>query len=307
MFRHCLPAVLCAATLLPNALDAQTVTIEFVAPRDTMVALFGAANVHAGYTAGYRGIVVGPATLARFRAGAPRLLVQTYDSLQPGTRMRRLVDTLQVVVGHRRVDIRYLLTADSTGLIEGNGIYLARRLPGGLSHVWPFATVDTSVTDSTRFEGIVRLGVTAIPIFLSDSGGWKSWEEVVIHESHHTQWVGFPTKWRSIQIAYGVHGHHASELLGDQPVPLDEGMATFYGETLNEPHGFRDIVRFARQNTDTQYRLESWSVLAGTIPMAIPRVVIDTHVPHAPPTPGGRFAVWGFRWRDVPGFYLLFN
>ena len=307
MFRRCLPAVFCAATLFPVALDAQTVQVEFVAPRDTMVALFGAANVSSGYTTGYRGIVIGPANVARFRAGAPRLLVQTYDSLQRGTRMRRMIDTLLAVVGHGRVDIRYLLTDDSTGLIAGTGIYLARR-QAGLSHVWPFATVDTSATDSTRFEGIVRLGVHAIPLFLSDSGGWRAWEEVVIHESHHTQWVGFPTKWRSIRISYGADGgHFASELLGDQPVPLDEGIATFYGQVLNEPHGYRGMIRFARENTDSQYRLESWSVLAGFIPMAVPRVVIDTVAPHAPPTAGGRYALWGFRWRDVPGFYLLFN
>src|ERR687891_317623 len=71
MFRRCLPAVFCAATLFSVALDAQTVQVEFVAPRDTMVALFGAANVSSGYTTGYRGIVIGPANVARFRAAAP--------------------------------------------------------------------------------------------------------------------------------------------------------------------------------------------------------------------------------------------
>jgi hypothetical protein len=306
MFRR----FLIISALLPAALAAQgTVQVEYVAPRDTMVATFGAANVQGGYAPGYRGIIIGAANLARFRSTAPALLVQTFDSLQPGSRMRRIIDTLLAVVGHGRVDIRYLLTDDRTGFASGaTGVFVARRQVGGgpVSFVWPFATVDSG--PGNRFSGIVRLGVHDLPIFLADSGGWKGWEEVVVHESHHTQWVGFPTKWRSIRISYGADGgHFASELLGDQPVPLDEGIATFYGQMLNEPFGYRSMIRFARDNSDSMYTLESWSVLAGTIPTNVPRRVLDTVPPTAPPTPGGQYRLWGFRGRDVPGFYILFN
>ncbi|HYU10556.1 MAG TPA: hypothetical protein VEK77_14360 [Gemmatimonadales bacterium] len=296
------------STVLPVALAAQgTVQIEFVAPRDSMVATFGAANVQGGYAPGYRGIIIGAGNVARFRAIAPPLLVRTFDSLQPGSGMRRVIDTLLAVVGHGRVDIRYLLVNDSIGFAPGaTGIFVARRQAGGpVSFIWPFATVDSG--PGNRFSGIVRLGVHEIPTFMADAGGWKAWEEVVVHESHHTQWVGFPTKWRSIGISYGADGgHYASELLGDQPVPLDEGIATFYGEMLNEPSGYNGMIRFARDSSNRQYTLESWSVLAGSIPNNIPRVVIDTVAPFPPPG-GGRYAFWGFRGRDVPGFYILFN
>lgn len=307
MLRRCL----LLALLSPAALAAQaTIQVEYVAPRDTMVALFGAANVNAGFAPFYRGVVVTAANVARFRAGADSLLVRTYDSLQRGSRMRRMIDTIQIVVGRGRVDIRYLLVDDHLGFAVGqNGIFMARRQAGGPLTVWPFATVDTIPgTNPVRHQGIVRLGLTALPGFMHDSGGWKAWEEVVVHESHHTQWVGMPTKWRSIRIAYGADGgHYGNELLGDQPVPLDEGIATFYGQILNEPHGYRGLIRAARANSDSDYLLESWSVLAGFIPTNVPRIVVDTHVPHTPPTPGGRYALWGFRWRNVPGFYLLFS
>src|SRR5437899_655901 len=123
MIRRYLPIVL----LLPAVLAAQgTVQVEFVAPRDTMVATFGAANVQGGYAPGYRGIVIGPGNVARFRAIAPALLAQTFDSLQPRSSMRRLIDTLLAVVGHGRVDIRYLLVNDSIGFAPGaTGIFVA--------------------------------------------------------------------------------------------------------------------------------------------------------------------------------------
>src|SRR6266545_3948590 len=58
------------STVLPVALAAQgTVQIEFVAPRDSMVATFGAANVQGGYAPGYRGIIIGAGS--RHRAPAP--------------------------------------------------------------------------------------------------------------------------------------------------------------------------------------------------------------------------------------------
>lgn len=305
--RTVLLGALLLAALPPAVVRAQgTITIEYVAPRDTMVAAFGAAAVSGGYAPNYRGVPITAANVARFRAVAPPLLVRTFDSLQAGTRLRRLVDTLQAVVGHGRVDIRYLLVNDSAGFPTGqNGIFFARRqaaAAAGTTFVWPFATVDSVA--GGRYAGLVRLGVHEIPNFVSHEGGWGGWETVIAHESHHTLWVGAPTKWGSMRITYGDGSHTRSELLGDEPVPFDEGIATFYGEMHHAPFGFDSLTApfFARGNE--RYELESWSVLAGSLGnMTLPRTVLfDTTM-----AGGGRYVLWGYKWRDVPANFLLFN
>ncbi|MEO8199727.1 MAG: hypothetical protein ABI679_04315 [Gemmatimonadota bacterium] len=305
----CMGGAVTAALTAGPVMAQSTIQVEFVAPTAAMVGQFGAANVQGGYAPGYRGIVVGATNLAGFRTLAPTDLVRTFDSLQAGAVLRRMIDTIQSVVGHGKVDIRYLLVDDAQGFAPGaTGIFYARRQAGPpVSFVWPFATVDS--VGGGRFQGIVRLGAHAIPQFTGGAGGWKEWEEVVVHESHHTQWVNEATKWGSIAISYGGDGgHFEEELLGDQAVPLDEGIATFFGQVVNDPHGFTGRGLPFVADAGYRYRLESWSVLAGSLGnLTIPRIVVSTTPPAPPPTAGGQYALWGYRWRDVPGFYILFS
>jgi len=117
-------------------------------------------------------------------------------------------------------------------------------------------------------------------------------------------------KWGSTSIVYGGdHMHYTSELCGEQELPFEEGLGTYYGDTQNHPTAYTNLIAdFARSNE--RYVLESRAVLAGT--QAI------WNAPHTErslslmslPDPAdrtGSYAVREYRWRDVPGFYLLFS
>jgi hypothetical protein len=152
----------------------------------------------------------------------------------------------------------------------------------------------------------VRLGSQAAKGWSSLPGNWLAWEEVIIHETLHTQFTGPSTKWGAVSIAYGSSpGHQESEFLGDQETPFDEGMGTFFGQTRNDPVGYDSTVAFHR-DTGHRYWIDSWSVLTPDL-ARFPSVDSIVTPPFPPPTPGGQYAIRHYRWADVPGFYILFS
>jgi hypothetical protein len=299
--------VTAALTLMGGALTGRAagqtnVQIEFVAPTAAMVATFGAANVTGGYATGYRGVVITPANLAQFRALAPDSLEETFDSLQPGTTLRGILDSIFTIAGGR-VDVRYVLQDDRTGFPGTTGIFHFQQ---GIS--WPIASVYPHPTAANRFEGLVRLSLLASNRWRSrpGAGGWLNWESVIIHETLHTQMTGEKTKWSSILITYGSSvGHEESEFLGDEEIPFEEGLGTFFGETRNDPVGYNRAVRF-HADTSHRYWIDTWSVLTPNL-AAFPSVSKDTTPPFPPPTPGGRYAIDRYKWSDVEGRYILFS
>lgn len=297
-----LPLVL-AITLVPGA-GAQTLSFTYVGPTASMVSNFGAANLSGGFVNGYRGVPLTAANLATFQNAAPPHLLRTYNQLQTGTTLRQRVDDVMQISGGK-VDIRVLLVDDRTGLGSHDGIF-ATATVNNKRAVWPAASVSASGCTTNDYCALIRLGELASGRIQNRPGAWMAWEGTILHESLHTQMVGVHTKWSTVLITYGGDDSHwRSELLGDQPLSMEEGMGTFYGNMHNAA-GMVDIVNFFRR-TDERYLLESRSVLAGT-----PALWNAPHTEEERPIPEtaaqtGRYLVRSYKWKDVPGFYLLFS
>jgi hypothetical protein len=290
-----------AVCLLCTSVEAQTIKIFFVAPTADMVSNFGAANIFGGIANGYRGIEITAANLATFQGMAPPNMLRTFTELQAGTTLRTAVDQVAQISGGK-VDLFILLVDDRTGL-TASGIFATATI-GGKMVVWPAASVSSNNCSSNDFCGVIRLGEEACIQIQNRPGVWLAWESTVVHESLHTQFVGESTKWGSIHITYGGDSSHwISELLGDQALPFEEGLGTYYGAVQN-PAGRTAIIDFFTR-TDERYALESRSVLAGTAEIwNAPHTEVERPIP---PTARqtGRYVIRRYKWHDVPGRYLL--
>jgi hypothetical protein len=285
-----------------QVLLSQTVRTFFVAPTTKMVNTFGAAAVKGGYVSGYRGIEVNANNFQKFKSIAPPNMLKTYQNLQSGNALRQHLDKVMKISGGK-VDVDIILLDDQTGLGSNSGIFVAYTY-GGKKISWPAASVGPEA--GGRYRGLVRLSEESCKVFTSGTGTWLSWESVVLHEMNHTQYVGQKTKWGRIHITYGASGSHwVSEFLGDQALAFEEGIGTFFGHVHNNPAGINNEKKFFSR-TDYRYVLESWSVLASSL-YRIPHKQVQKTPPHAPPTPGGLYYHRYYKWKDVPGFYILFS
>jgi len=290
--------------LLANgAISAQTLQFIFVAPTTAINSGFGAAGAFTGLPPGYSGVQVTAANQAAFNTAASPNVLRTYNQLQAGTALRNRVNQVLQISGGK-VDVTFYLVDDRTGLAGGAGFF-APATAGGVTYVWPAASVSPSA--GGRYWGQMGLGERASTQIQGWPGGWMAWEGTILHESLHTQFVGEKTKWGSINIVYGGDaGHWTSELLGEQELPFEEGLGTYFGSLHNNPAGINDITTFFRR-ADERYDIESRSVLAGDATVwNAPHTQDERPVPATLP-PGGRYFVRHYRWRDVPGFYLLFT
>ncbi len=297
---------LAVAALAAAEARAQTLTFVYVAPTATIQSTFpgAAAQVMAG---GYSGVTVTAANQAAMLAAAPPNMVRTFNSLQPGTPLRARVDRVLRINGGI-TDNLVLLTDDRTGLnAASTGIFATARI-NSLVAVWPAASV--APASAGRHRGVIRLGELAAGQFASGSGGWRRWESVILHETLHTVFVGEKTRWGSISIVYGGDGsHYISEIAGEQENPFEEGLGTFFGMSHDDPAGLDDLARFFSR-TNHRYLIESRSVLAGTA-----EVWNAPHREEERPLTDlaraedrtGRYVWRYYRWRDVPGWYLLFS
>lgn len=301
MFRVCI-FILFGIVALQPVLFAQTVRTIFVAPTTKMVNTFGAGSVNGGYASGYRGIVVNANNFQTFKNIAPPNMLKTYQNLQSGQALRQHVDKVMKISGGK-VDVDIILLDDRTGLGSNSGIFVPYTY-GGKKISWPAASVGSAT--GGRYRGLVRLSEESSKVFASGTGGWLSWESVVLHEVNHTQYVGQKTKWGRIHITYGASGSHwVSEIIGGRALAFEEGIGTFFGHVRNNPTGINNEKRFFGR-TDNRYVLESWSVLASDL-YKIPHKQIQKTPPHPPPTPGGLYYLRYYKWKDIPGFYILYS
>jgi len=301
-FKGTLILLLFLALMLPKTLLAQSINFYYAAPTNTMINAFGAANVSGGFASGFRGILVGAGNVVKFKQIASTNMLKTYENLQAGTDLRKHVDKL-LKIADGKVDVYYILLDDRNGLGANSGIFVTDT-HNGKKISWPVAWV--SPASGGRYNGYVNLSEESSNLMKALPGGWKAWESVVLHETNHTQYVGDKTKWGSIHITYGGDkSHWTSEFLGDQELAFEEGIGTFFGHVRNDPEGAKGEATFFSR-TDERYALESWSVLAPDL-YRVPHKEKTRTPPTPPATPGGRYAVRYYKWKDVPGFYILFS
>lgn len=301
-------AALLLACVLHGTVHAQTVNFFYVAPTAAIQAAFGAvAAADTGVMdVGYAHKLITAANEAKFKTAAPANLGRTYDALKAGTPLRRRVNEIMQISGGL-TDVTMALVDDRTG-VSANSRFADMPTGDGKRYVWPAASVTARLANG-RYRGFIGLGTCAADtITNTEAGGWKSWEGTIMHETSHTQFVNEKTKWGSVNIVYGGDGNHwISELLGEQELPFEEGLGTFFGAIDNPEWTRRSLVPFFTRAGE-RYHLESWSVLAGTAEIwNAPHTESREAPPNPPPTPGGEYAVRSYRWNDVPGFYVLFN
>jgi len=283
--------------------NGQNMRIHFVAPRAVINNFAGHSNTTGiGLPAGYDIVQITSSNAAAFLAAAPPRLQYVYQQLQPGTQLRRRVNEVQNI-SRDSVHVNYYLVDDRTGISHtSSGNFLGVRVnrndgtSDSLYHVWPSGNGFT--LSNGTFQGRVRLGEYQLEEDQSHrDGGVLSIQEVVLHESFHTQLIDRWTKWPGY-ITYGADEmHYTDEILGDQETAFNEGAGTFYGFTINGP-GLTTLDDFFT-NANYRYFLEGQSVCAGypelyTVSARRSRTV-------------GTATWWDYRWRDVPGFFLMFN
>jgi hypothetical protein len=304
-----LATALLALGLSPARADAQQLIIWYMAPTEAMIEAFGAGHhLHGSLADGYREMRLTRANTPTFLKVAPENLVRTYNAIQPGTALRTRIDRVMQISGGV-VDVNLVLVDDRTGL--PGWMRLADWNPDDDGedkvYVWPAAGVGERQANR-RYQAIIGLGEQSSVEIQTWAGQWLAWEGTILHEMGHTQMVGEHSRWASISISYGGDGGHwLEELLGDQEVPFEEGLGTFWGILHNDPDGQQEVLDFLN-NPRPRYALESWSVLAGTreIWNAPHEEVRDLPPPDPDAPPGAGYAVRSYRWRDVPGKYILF-
>ncbi len=295
---------------------AQTVKIFYVGPSAYINTNFGVAGDTTNMPAGYSSIEIRATNTARFLSIVPRRLRYVFNLLQPGTTLRRQVERVFNNSG-RIVDVEYYLVNDSARFSGAKRHMFATAPETPPFYVWPAAS---NVYDpgTRRYIGWVGLGETQLEIDqVTRYGLERAIDEVVLHESSHTQWVGEATKWPVTETtiySYGAdNSHSVTELLGDQELAINEGLATFYGYTLNQAGMDSMFSDFTRPQD--RFFVEARSIMAGNRDLyTIPTRRLDTlktlnerraiqivRYPNGDPV-----LIYLYSWRDVPGFYLLF-
>ena len=273
---------------------------HFVAPAATINSSFpGHTNpTTMACPAGYDIVEITAANQAVFLTAAPPRLRALYQQMQPGTALRGRMDE-EFTISNGNVRVNYYLVDDRTGVSGAPGDFTLQRFDrrgeDGRNHVWP--TGNGFGLAAGGYAGRVRLGEYQLDVdqFMR-VGAALALQELVLHETFHSQLVGRWTKWNG--YVYGRDNSHAvNELMGDQEAALNEGFGTFFGYTLNTP-GAAAMERFFT-NAGQRYMLEGESVLAGepalTGVTGRTRRNVEGH------------AFYDYRWMDVPGVYNWFN
>jgi len=300
---------ICAALALlashsPVSVSAQSITCLYLAPKAAIQAAFGAAAAPADtgvFAVGYGHMLITAANEATFKANAPANLGRTYDDLKAGTPLRRRLDEILAMSGNP-TNVTVALVDDRPD-ISPTSQFATMKRSDGTRYVWPAAVVGP--IDKVHYLGFLGLGTSAATrISTKWPGGWKAWEGVIMHEFSHTQFVGEKTKWGAINIVYGADGNHwFSELLGEQELTFEEGFGNFFG-LIDNPDQWNQAVLVFFKDANVRYTLESRSVLAGT-----PELWNAAHTDseRTPPNNVGRYVIRYYKWKDVPGYYILFN
>jgi hypothetical protein len=334
----------------PGNLVAQTtVRIFYFAPADTIDAYYTGANAAYVFVdscrrnpTGYKYVGLDNHTVGIFRRIAPPRLKATYDSLtNTGSTLRREIRKINTLSNGLIQKTEIYLYDDRTGLIASDTCK-CDHLYGAKRGIWPCAGNWRNA--SRVYTGDLYLGEMAANYIISNfPGGYWAWDETVIHEFSHTQFAreyindttAVINKWgpNGVSISYGGDaGHWGQELLADQQLPLDEGLASFW--SLSRNTASRDSLVSFLNNKDYRFYLGSHSFLTGTPQMwnsphhviatvTIPardasgqRIVNITFpngrevkvrlvAPHI--QTGAGYELRSYKWLDVPGDIVFYN
>ncbi|MBK8503358.1 MAG: hypothetical protein IPL46_14745 [Saprospiraceae bacterium] len=276
------------------ALISQTTKFFFLAPTNIISSNFGSPVNTGSCPVGYAIIEVTASNSTKFNSVAPPRIKYVYEQLQTGHPLRDKVDKVLDISG-KTISLNYYLVDDRSGLSETGttGIFLAVPFKtdqgyDGKKHVWP--------TGGTG--GKIRLGEYQMDKDMANrAGGVNAIDELVLHETTHTQFTGSWTKWDGY-ITYGAdESHYGNELQGDREAALNEGIATFYGYLMN-PAGISELNSFLSR-VDERYFIEAQSVLAGEKDLYT--------ISGRKPGKIGSSNIYMYTWLQLPGFYIPFS
>jgi hypothetical protein len=326
-----------------------TVRIFYLAPTDTIRAHYTGALATYIFAdscnrapTGYSGVLLDNQTAGIFRRIAPPRIKGTYDSLTNTTStLRREIRKVNTLSNGRIQRSEIFLFDDRNGLIASDNCK-CDHLYGAIRGIWPCA--GNWRNRSGNYTGDLYLGELAANYIITNfPGGYWAWDETVIHEFSHTQFAreyindstAVVNKWgpNGVSISYGGDdGHWGQELLADQQLPLDEGLASFW--SLDRNAASRDSLVSFMNSKDSRFYLGSHSFLTGTAAMwnSPHRVIATVTIPPQDANgqrivnitfPNGRtgrvrlvaphiqtgagYELRSFKWLDVPGDYVFYN
>jgi hypothetical protein len=273
------------------AVFAQDVNFYYVAPTAQIQSNFGTPVDNSQCPVGYGKVQIDSANSATFLGIAPTWVKYVYQNLQPGNNLRTQVSKVLRISGNT-IPLNYYLVDDQTSFGAGtSGIFLLVPFDvsdgyDGKRHVWP----------TGGSGGRIRLGEYQMENDQSKRpGNANAVDELVLHETTHTQFIGEWSRWDGY-ITYGQdEQHYGNELQGDPEAAFNEGVATFYGYTLNAS-GIAASNTF-HSRTDDRYFVENRSVVAGQ----------PSFFNNAPSGINGTVsgvAVRRYTWLQIPGFYV---
>lgn len=298
------------------AANSQTVFFWFVAPASVISTNFGTPVDSVRCPFGYARVQIRANNKAKFNSIAPTNLKYVYAQMQPRQNLRKAVNLVLKNSAGLVDEVQYFLIDDRTALSsdprDTSHIYVD-YIDGGKKYVWPAANNNKSSLRKDKYVGWVMLGEHQLQFDQSQrTGRMQSVDEVVLHESSHTQFTGRWTKWGAVEgkaVTYGVDGmHYLNEIIGDQAGALNEGIATFYGYLLNDS-AYQELVS-SLSDTSRRYFVEARSVLGGDNEL---RKISDKQQSNLRNSAGNVFypngnpvVTFRYRWKTVPGWYLLF-
>ena len=294
LFKYSFVLVICLGYNLQVSIGQATIKFFFVAPTNTISTNFGTPVNTALCPAGHGVIEVTSATSAKFLTVAPPRVKYVYEQLQSGRPLRQKVEKV-LKISDNTISLQYYLMDDRNGFSETGttGIFLAVPFKtsngyDGKKHVWP----------TGGSGGRIRLGEYQMDKDQANrSGGVSAIDELVLHETTHTQFTGEWSKWDGY-VTYGAdESHYGNELQGDREAAFNEGIATFYGYTLN-PAGITSMNNFHARG-DARYFIEAQSVLAGEKELYTITGRTAGKV--------GTSNVYKYTWLQLPGFYVPFS
>jgi hypothetical protein len=306
------------AFIHPGSALAQNFIYYFVAPHNVISTNFTGGD-STWCPIGYSRVQITSANAARFNSVAPEKIRYVYNQMQPGTALRNNLNIVMRNSSGTVNTVQIWLADDRTGFnvtTANPGGWFMVYPETGTRYVWPAA--GNYMSGSNRV-GIVGFGENQLATDQSQrTGGMRAVDEVVLHETSHTQFIS-ASKWEAVggnAITYGADGMHyfnTAELLGDQEGALNEGLATFYGYIMNDS-AWQEQLQIMN-STGQRYFVEGRSFLAGqrelyTVPERV-RTTLMTWDASGNRVPmryanGDEITIFTYPWRNVPGFYILF-